>query len=248
MKYLVYCILRNCARARSNPGAGLDGRPIRFVTQDGIGAAYSEVDEPFPASDASQAMAYARVVEALHQTGAVLPMRYGRLFQDREQVAQFLQRQSTDLRACLEEIEGCEEMGVRVLLREPARPAPSVRHEESRPLSVPREGPGHGTTPATGADYLGSRRAIYAERDRAREEAPVVEASILHSLDGLFLKSRVERPSAGNKALLSLYFLIRSDGVGAFRVAFQRLRAQSDRALLLTGPWPPYNFVSFEST
>jgi len=240
MKHLVYGILRNDGRAWSSPVAGLEGRPLGLVTQDGIGAACSEVAETFAASDASQAMAYARVVEALHRTGTVLPMRYGCLFHDREQIAQFLQRQSTELKESLEDVDGCEEMGVRALLSGPAPPLAAGGPTVSDRLGVDRRV----ATPGSGADYLASREAAYAERDRSREEAPELTDAILHALDGLFLKSKAEQSATHGTALLSLHLLIPRAGMDAFRRAFRRLRPQSDRALLLTGPWPPYNFVS----
>ena len=246
MKYLVYGILRNDACARSNPIAGIDGGPIHLVSHGGIAAACSQVRDPIPVPDASRAMAYARVVDALHGTCTVLPMRYGRLFQDREQIAQFLQRQSIGLNASLEGVDGCEEMGVRALLRAPAPPLAAGGGAVNDRLRLDRGAQNLSTAPACGADYLTSRKAVYAERDRSREEAPEVADAILHSLDGLFLRSQTERSPAGDKALLSLCFLIRRDGVRAFRQAFQQLRAQSDRALLLSGPWPPYTFVSLD--
>jgi hypothetical protein len=44
--------------------------------------------------------------------------------------------------------------------------------------------------------------------------------------------------------LLSLYFLVPGSAVESFRQAFRHLSATEPARLLLSGPWPPYNFVT----
>jgi len=43
--------------------------------------------------------------------------------------------------------------------------------------------------------------------------------------------------------LLSMYFLVPRPAQGAFREAARGLSAPGPAAVLLSGPWPPYNFV-----
>ena len=57
------------------------------------------------------------------------------------------------------------------------------------------------------------------------------------------VKSKTEAPSP-RLPLLSLYFLVDRAVVESFRQAFRRLSEAESARLLLSGPWPPYNFVT----
>lgn len=81
---------------------------------------------------------------------------------------------------------------------------------------------------ATGRDYLAIRKEHYASNDKLAEEIRGV-------VKGLFVDSKVERGA------FSMPFLLKREKVAAFRKAFRPLL---ERGLLLSGPWPPYNFVT----
>jgi hypothetical protein len=44
-----------------------------------------------------------------------------------------------------------------------------------------------------------------------------------------------------------LFFLVPRPAVDSFRLAFRQLTKSESARLLLSGPWPPYNFVASES-
>ena len=90
--------------------------------------------------------------------------------------------------------------------------------------------------------YLTARKAHYAHQDRWTEEYRQVSERCLAQFAGLFVKSKTEAPSP-RLPLLSLYFLIPRPAVAAFRRAFRQLTETESARLLLSGPWPPYNFV-----
>lgn len=246
MKYIAYCVVHDDGLARSTRAKGIDGGPIILVAHGGLAAACSQVRHPTTTPDTHRAMAYARVVEAVHRTRTALPMRYGCLFETQKHITQFLRQHAAGLRTLLEEVDECEEMGIRALLRGPAQPNAAGSHVGPRPFGMRRDAPTQAAKSTPGADYLANRQTIYASGDLGSREASLVTDAILHSLDGLFLKFQRECAPSHHKALLSLHFLIRRKHIGAFRQAFQRFQAQTDRSLLLTGPWPPYTFVSLD--
>jgi hypothetical protein len=170
-------------------------------------------------------MAYARVVEALHRVETVLPLRYGGMLDTARQARELLCARRAELLASLAKVEGCVEMGLRILLGEPTRPA------EAAPV------------PSTARAYLASRRALYADRDGARADSGELIGRIQEALEGLFVQSRLEQSPAGDRRVLSLYFLVRREREAEFRKAFQGLHGKCSARLLLSGPWPPYNFA-----
>jgi hypothetical protein len=43
--------------------------------------------------------------------------------------------------------------------------------------------------------------------------------------------------------MLSLYFLVKREEVEKFRQIFQAFASRYSARILLSGPWPPFNFV-----
>jgi hypothetical protein len=233
VSYLVYCILG--AGGEAAMPLGVDGQPVRLIEEGGLGAAVSPVSGPTNGAlpDTSRLLAYEGVVEALHRGRAVLPVRYGCLLTDESEVIELLRRHRQAYRSALGELEGCEELGVRILPEDAEEGRDAPRPEV--PVSAP------------GRAYLAARRAHYEERD-GRSEGQVAAAERCRAaFAGLFVKCKVEYPSGSHPVflvpLLSLYFLVKRENLEAFRRAFQALSRGDAARMLLSGPWPPYNFV-----
>ena len=94
-----------------------------------------------------------------------------------------------------------------------------------------------------GTAYLASLRArIEGEGARSAGAARASEA-IREALAGLSRRSVVELPGPGRERLVSLSFLVPRSGLDAFSLAVRDLEGRTPGKLLLTGPWPPYNFA-----
>jgi hypothetical protein len=191
-----------------------------------------------------RATAYARVVAALHKVAAVVPFRYGNLLENREQVLGLMQAHRAEFLQSLEEVEGCDEMGLRILLEN--RPEHSVRAEHA-PYTAPGL-PAIALAAAGGAgrEFLEGRRAHYAAEECDESLAAHAAAEARGALEGLAVKCRAQRssaPASPSGRVLSLFFLVRRENVERFREAFGQLQQETSAKMLLTGPWPPYNFV-----
>ena len=95
-----------------------------------------------------------------------------------------------------------------------------------------------------GTGYLLARQHRYAVKDDRKDAFERLAMSIQNALTGLFVKSVAEQHAARQGGLWSLYFLVRRKDIDRFRRAFTVLQGSLGEKLLLTGPWPPYNFVS----
>jgi len=228
MKHALYCILRNQKHARDRFPAALGGAAVYLIANGELAAAVSTAPDSYGPAKALWAKDHARVVHALHRIFTVLPIRYGCSFETEAQVLALLHEHRSQFQTSLRELEGCEEMGLRILCCEKREPPP-----EARTCSA---------TPLTGTAYLASRRALYAARDREGKEAFQIIERIRQGFDGLFLKCNAERSAAGKVQLLSLHFLVRRESTERFRSAFRHMKGRVPERLLLTGPWPLYNF------
>jgi len=230
MKHLLYCILREpAARAAALP-AGVDGSAVFLMGEAGLAAACSVVSEECLAPSVPRAMAFARVVEALHGSGPVVPFRYGCFLDSEAQVSELVRVRRLGLEASLDAVEGCVEMSLRVLLEKKGSGVSSAAEKAPNAFS-------------SGHAYLADRRKHYAVLDAAETEADTAADELRQALAGHFVKAEVERPRGSGAPLLSLHFLVLRERVPSFREAFQAAQRDRPERMLLTGPWPPYNFV-----
>ena len=94
-----------------------------------------------------------------------------------------------------------------------------------------------------GAAYLAARRIYYLEKERAASKNAPIVARISGRLNGIFVCVRHEEIAWNGQNTLSIYYLLQRNSVDAFRHALQEIMTNESAKLLISGPWPPYNFV-----
>jgi len=171
-------------------------------------------------------------------------MRYGCVVPQESQVIQFLEEHGPQYEALLQELDGCVEMGLRVLLASgPWAAVTPGGPEGCREVAGPHPAAPPAAADRLGLAYLTARKAHYARQDRWTKEYIQAAARCQAQFAGLYVKAKTEAPSP-RLPLLSLYFLVPRRAVPSFRLAFRHLTETEPARLLLTGPWPPYNFVT----
>ena len=236
MKHLVYCILRAGGIAPEVCPVGVNKEAIRLLAAGGLAAAFSIVCEGRAVWNLEQAKAYADAVEALHEVCPVLPVRYGCLLPSEESLVALLHERRDEFIASLGDVEGCVEMGIRIMLEAPVPLQAGISQSPAAPQ------------PSSGASYLADRRRHYAQPDGLSVERSVLSEELPGAFRGLFVKHRSEyRPLLCNvtssRPMLSFYFLVKRARQDAFRDAFRAMTLRAPRKMLLSGPWPPYNFA-----
>ena len=224
MKYLLYCVFQNHTRQCRRKLRGVGRRSVFLVRKNGLSAAVSRISDADLSPDIPRVLAYQSVIESLHRRGAVIPFRYGSVFEQKSQIAEFLEERGRHYAELLRELDGWVEMGVRVLSQ-------SVEREQPLPSLA-------------GAAYLAAQRKHYVQADRFRLEQERISRQIHRLLAGHFARSKTETGLLGGNRLLSLHFLVHKNSIIFFRKAFQRMRRLPAARVLSSGPWPPYNFVS----
>ncbi|MGD1000299.1 MAG: GvpL/GvpF family gas vesicle protein [Candidatus Brocadiia bacterium] len=228
MKYVLYGVLRPAEYAEPRLSALAEGASVCLIANGGLAAAVSIA----PADAPPDPKRHAEVVQMLHEVCTVLPMRCGTGFRTEAEVHALLQDHVEEFRASLAALQGCAEMGLRVLCRVTAASAAEAGAGE--PVSRTRA-------------YLASRKAYYAGQDAKRRELLQAADRMQRPFDGLFLKCKMTPLSYGDTPILSFQFLVRRSDTERFRDAFRRLQQQTIEKLLLTGPWPPYSFAALDS-
>jgi hypothetical protein len=243
MKYLIYGISRSGTNRLPPDFGGIDGLPLERVLRDGLCASVSRTAHSALTPTITRMMTYQRVVEHLHDDHTVIPMRFGCLLPGEENIREHLAEHAQYYLSLLDELEGCAEMGVRILQ------GPEHFHDQP--------GTDHGKeTEVSGRAYLAARRDHYAKARRLTDERKRVVERYKASFSGLFVKCKVETPltdhppvsalntrSFINEAMVSLYFLVQKKAIESFRQTFRQINGSDSLKHLLSGPWPPYNFV-----
>ena len=215
MKCLLYGIVEPDS-ATCPPGT-------RLLTAHGL-AAVSAVEETSAPPTVSSLLAYERVVEAIHARQAVIPLRYGCVLENESAVLRLLENHRQEYGALLARFLGMTEMGIRVLW--PARPS-----------GFPD------CPPSQGARYLASLRNLYPSANALDGEETQLADRIIGWLSDCSTEQRREVSSSRQRRLLSLYFLTSRTSVERFRNQARQICPPSGAKILLSGPWPPYNFA-----
>lgn len=220
---------------------GIDGASVETVTAGRLAAVVSPVaaegqwgvdagGDIDMASLGPRACDHERILEEILERGPVLPLRFGVMYPSVEAIQRVLERSAPGIETELSRLAGYSEWGITLLAGTPP-PAGAV-HDIS----------------AAGRDYLGRRRqerraleAQRAETDRARQA--IHDRLVAASTAGVVLAASKSEPGC----LLRASYLVRDEGLLAFRTAAEEALADAPQDLgingELTGPWPPYHFT-----
>lgn len=243
MRLLLYCIFDTVEYQKRDPLSGVGGQPVFMVSSDGLSAAVSRVSLEDLTPTVSRALAYGKVIETFHGASTVIPMRYGSQFEHESGVIQFLAERTQECKALLRKLSGCVEMGIRILPRD----TEAGNEDGEAVLSQCIPDVLRSTNP--GRLYMAARRTHYAQQEGLAEESRALTQRCRGAFAGLFVECKMENFSFGagtlalRAPLVSLHFLVRRTGVESFRRTFRQIKLKESARLLLSGPWPAYNFV-----
>ena len=245
MAYLVYGVVKEPAVVGASM-TGLKGRAVSFVVGHGLCAAVSEMAAAEGAPPVSELLVYSKVVEDLHRLQAVVPMRYGCFLNGIKAIRNALKERRRQYETLLAELEGHVEMGIRILLPEKEwRPRQEETMKGRDALSTARTtAQPKDEQPVDGRAYLALRKVHYHMQDETLQGRQALIDRYIQAFSGLYARHRTESDTKNNVVILSLYFLTPENKVNRFRETFGLVAENKDAKVMLTGPWPPYNFVT----
>jgi hypothetical protein len=179
----------------------------------------------------AKALRHEEVLQTLLGRAAVVPLRFGSIHHDDDDVRTFLDERRSDFLRALESVRGCVEMGVKAW--------------------VAQAGSAGGPEPASasGRDYLEARRrarddAAHASERRAQLLAQAHERLLNVSEAGVLNRPQSSELSGRDEPMvMNAAYLVRV-GDDRLRGEVERLNAAATGIRFeLTGPWAPYNFV-----
>jgi hypothetical protein len=208
---------------------GLAQAPLYGVHEGGLMAVISQHVHP-PGEPALDALwVHERVVERIMADRAVLPMRFGTKLADDDAMRNVLGARQEAFLAALDRVRGRVEVGVRAMQPIDAHFRGAPEPERSTPAAT------------TGREYLQAKL-----RDGQRVEG---EAAAVHEPLARLAVASARQPARAPDELLRASYLVDRGVVGRFRGTVERLqKTHPGVAILCTGPWPPYSFVTTDAT
>jgi hypothetical protein len=244
----VYCVVhrdRPMAVRNVPPGVPGSSRPVLLEVPPGLWIVVSTVPLAVYGPDrieprlrdldwvARVALAHEAVVERFGRIDAatVVPMKLFTMFSEPARAIAEMRSRRRELLAVIKRIRGCQEWGVRLThgADEPKRAVPPTRAR-------------------SGAEFLAAKKQVRdAARDRARRLRAEAEG-VLFKLRRLArqAKRRLPPESAAPPPILEADFLVPRSAAVQFQAAARQAAARCRAAggdLVLTGPWPAYNFI-----
>jgi hypothetical protein len=213
----VYALVRHPA---SVPDVlGIDDGPLRVVVAGHeVDAVVSDTRAGIVPSEAA-ILAHARVVEAVAAANeSVLPARFAGDLSAEADVGRILVERRERILAALDRVDGCVELGLRVL---------------------PAEGDVRAKAPS-GGEYMRTRLGEVA---RARHVADTLQRSL-----AAVARESTSNVLARRDVLLTAAYLVPRGDLERFHAAVKDVERQlSGVTVVSTGPWPPYSFALLEA-
>lgn len=235
----VYAILR-CEASIPPELTGLEDAPLSLVSGGELAAAVSPIAQMAVAPAPASLLRHESVVEALCQAGPALPARFGAILPSQEAMKEALARQSATLLSDLERLGNKVELGLTILWGTGGKQE-DTQSEQS--LSLSRRFTDD-TTSGPGTRYLQARLAHYQRQTAQNGKVQALIANLEQALKPYTLEQVYRKPTIARIAVRAAYLVHRSQ-INAFQQAVDELRqAQPDLRWLISGPWPPYSFVS----
>jgi hypothetical protein len=183
------------------------------------------------------AVGHAAVIAHVARTATVVPMKLFTLFGEDERALLHLRARRGRLERLLARVAGRREWGVRLSLASRTAPAGGA------PARA-------GARRGAGTRFLLRKRALQDADRRVRARGEAEARGVFQALRRTAVEARrrpIVHAGAGPRVLLDAAFLVSTVDTRRFRAGVRAAAGRAARAgyaLTLTGPWPPYTFVS----
>lgn len=219
---------------------GLEERLVYTIPYRDIGAAVSDL-HLYPrtknlAMMVDHILDHERVVERLSEKFTVLPVKFLTTFNTKEDVLSMMKGYYRDFKRNLDRLREKVEFGLKVIWRgEDIKQCITNAHHANGKVPVPDNSPLK--------NFMMKKYKQYKIQKEFEEKAESSIAVIDNIFSPFACEKRLEGLKTGN-LLLNAYYLIEKENQVDFKGAFEKLRKTfSHFQYLLSGPWPPYNFI-----
>ena len=242
MEKLIYAILLNKSETDNlqqvlSGMAGIDKTALNPISFGQISAVYGNFSKSDFAANQAVAIAFAGVIDEVAKHYTLLPMRFGSFMKTSDDIAKMLEQNHDGFLQNLEKVENKFEFGLKVF-------GDSTKIQEHLKATTPvEEKPLSENEGSKFKIYVNKKLQAHRLEERLLTFADTIVAEITQYLKQMEATSKI-RKMASEYMLVDGVFLIKKnqqqqlvDAIGALQKQYPEIK------FVLTGPWPPYNFV-----
>lgn len=222
---------------------GIAGADIYAVSFNEISAVVSDKERAALIADKSSAIEYAEVIENLAAHFTLLPMRFGSVMESADAIIKMLERNYFEIQNNIQKVDNKCEFGLKVfcdtekLHEELRRKSEETANTTSKPSIEIRN--------SVYGDYMNKKLKEHRLEELLLTYVDCVIAGITGYLDRLDAVNKFKKMTTASN-IIDAVFLLEKDKKDTLILAVEELQNQHiGLKFVLTGPWPPYNFVDF---
>ena len=220
---------------------GISGAELQTVYLDEIAVVAGVIERAALVADKSTALAYAGVIETLEQHFTLLPVRFGSVMESSDAILKMMEKNYPALKDNLQKVENKCEFGLKVF-------CDSEKLKEGLMTESPAGLPIPGTAapdPKTSVyrDWVNRKLAEHRTEELMLQHVDTVIAEITGHLNLLNAVNKFKKMVTATTIIDAVFLLDKTQqetlvgAVGNLQNRYPGLK------FVLTGPWPPYNFV-----
>ncbi|MBA1335598.1 MAG: hypothetical protein HPY66_1223 [Firmicutes bacterium] len=212
---------------------GIYGLDVLVYEHKGYSLVYSIVNKRKIEAEYGYLIQHESVLERLMENYDVLPFSFSTILLSQDSIRKLCEKYDEKILANFRNISGKVEMGIKIIC-----------HKDTGGESK-ENSPGK----SSGYDYMLKKLSGFKDRKKMIERAKQTISIIEEKISGFYTLEK-KKYSQSSSVVLNAAYLIKKEDVEAFKSSINDIEFQDDFQddfeLVLSGPWPPYNFVDFE--
>jgi hypothetical protein len=220
---------------------GISGSDLCAVSFDEITAVVSNINRTDLIADRFNAIEYARVVENLAQQFTVLPMRYGSIMESAELINKMLERNYHEFQQNLQKVENKYEFGLKIFC-DSEKLKSELRIKSEANTQTPEKS-ATGIKNSVYKDYVNKKLKEHRLEELMITYVDSVITKITGYLDRLNTINKFKKMASDTNIIDAVFLLDKEQKDALIHVTEDFKNQYPGLNFVLTGPWPPYNFV-----
>ena len=218
---------------------GIDGACLHAVTFDQISAVLSDINRNDLFADKSRAIEYAGVIETLYQQFTLLPVQYGSVVESSDAVKKILDKNYSEIQRNLLNVENKLELGLKVFCDSEKIKAELKTKTDAEPIIEPIQG----SENSIYRDYLNKKLIEHRFEELLIAHVDTIIEDITTHLALLNPVHKFKKMVSPTNIIDGIFLLEKNKKEDCINVVNELQNKYPSLHLMLTGPWPPYNFV-----
>ncbi len=245
MKTMIYALIASDDNLNENPGLtdikGISGGRLEIITAGKIGAVVCKIHETDLVADKNKAIDFAYVIDKLTLIFNLLPARFGSVMESAEAISTMLERNSFQIHQNLLKVKNKSEFGIKVMCD-----AVALKLEiatKSSPGLILSENTEMNESSSVFRNYVDKKLKEHRIEEMILVYVDEVISKITITLEGLDASFKFKK-MVSEKTIIDAIFLLDKEMKNEIIQAVTGFQNQYPALnFILTGPWPPYNFV-----